>query len=130
MAGGASGAWGSAGRQAGGSGSQHDITQGAATGGTFSAGNYTLCYADGALGRTPPSLGTVRISARKTYGSTVSFAGTEFSSTGLKNGETVGSVSLASVGAAPTAGVAGSPYDITASAATGGTFKAGNYTTS
>ena len=37
------------------------------------------------------------------------------------------SSSLASSGAAATANVAGSPYAITASAASGGTFTAGNY---
>src|ERR1019366_5045318 len=63
----------------------------------------------------------------KTYGSTVSFSGSEFTSSGLKNGEMVGSVSLASAGAVATAGVAGSPYVITASAATGGSFNVGNY---
>ncbi|MCF8052482.1 MAG: hypothetical protein K9L59_14665 [Desulfobacterales bacterium] len=95
------------------------------------AGNYTvngtaLTTAD----ITPAPLGIAANSISKTYGSTVSFTGSEFSSTGLKNGETVGSVNLASAGTAPTAGVAGSPYDITASSATGGTFNAANYTIS
>jgi hypothetical protein len=63
----------------------------------------------------------------KVYGDTLTFAGTEFSASGLQNGETIGSVTLASLGAAPTASVAGSPYAISASNATGGTFDAGNY---
>ncbi|MCK9364824.1 MAG: hypothetical protein M0P74_14650, partial [Syntrophales bacterium] len=115
---------------AGVAGSPYDITASAATGGTFTAGNYTISYVDGALGVTPAPLGIAANSASKTYGSAVSFTGSEFSSNGLKNGETVGSVSLASLGAVATAGVADSPYDITASAATGGTFNAGNYTIS
>jgi hypothetical protein len=54
---------------------------------------------------------------------------TAFTSTGLQNGETIGSVTLASTGAVATATVAGSPYAITPSAATGGTFTLGNYAT-
>ena len=54
----------------------------------------------------------------------------QFSSNGLQNGETIGSVTLACGGGDTTAGVAGSPYTITPGAATGGTFVAGNYTIS
>ncbi len=66
----------------------------------------------------------------KTYGQTVAFASgsTAFSSTGLQYGETIGSVTLACSGGDPTAPVSGSPYTITPSAATGGTFNANNYT--
>ena len=66
-------------------------------------------------------------SSGKTYGQTVSFAGTEFTSntpdasSGLVNGDTIASVSLASPGAAATAHVSGSPYTITATAAVAGT---------
>ena len=66
----------------------------------------------------------------KTYGQTVTFAGTEFTTSGLQNGETVGSATLTSAGAVSTAHVAGSPYAITASAASGGTFTAGDYSIS
>jgi len=68
--------------------------------------------------------------ATKTYGQTVNFAGNEFTSAGLQNGETVGSVTLTSAGAINTANVAGSPYSITPSAATGGTFNPANYSIS
>ncbi len=115
---------------AGVAGGPYAITASAASGGTFNAGNYTISYVDGALGVTPAPLGIAANSTSKIYGDTLSFTGTEFSSTGLKNGETIGSVSLASTGAAASAGVAGSPYVITASAASGGTFNAGNYTIS
>ena len=65
----------------------------------------------------------------KTYGQTVTFAGTEFTSSALQNGETIGSVTLNSAGAAATANVnaAASPYAIIAGAASGGTFNPANY---
>ena len=63
----------------------------------------------------------------KNYGQTLTFNGSEFTSSGLKNGETIGSVTLTSAGTAPGANVAGSPYTITPSLATGGTFNANNY---
>jgi hypothetical protein len=53
---------------------------------------------------------------------------TQFTSSGLQNGETIGSVTLACSGGAGTAAVASSPYIITPSLATGGTFNAANYT--
>ena len=68
--------------------------------------------------------------AAKTYGSTLNFAGTAFTSTGLVAGETIGSVSLASTGADSGAVVAGSPYAITPSggvAAAGSNFLPANY---
>src|SRR5207248_9661592 len=57
----------------------------------------------------------------KTYGATFTFTGSEFTtgSGQLVNGDTVTTVMLASPGAAPTATVSGSPYDITPSAAVG-----------
>src|SRR5206468_1597838 len=58
-------------------------------------------------------------STSKTYGQTVTFAGTEFTTSGLVNGDSVTSVTLSSSGAAATAPVAGSPYAIVASNATG-----------
>ena len=115
---------------AGVAGSPYDIKASAASGGSFNTGNYSISYVDGALGVIPAPLGIVANSTSKTFGSTITFNGTEFSSTGLKNGETIASVSLTSAGAVATAGVAGSPYDITPGAASGGTFSAGNYTIS
>jgi gliding motility-associated-like protein len=55
----------------------------------------------------------------KTYGSAFTFTGTEFTVTGLANGDAVTSVTLTSAGAPATAGVAGSPYPITPGAAVG-----------
>jgi filamentous hemagglutinin family protein len=108
-------------------GSPFAITASNATGGTFDAGNYAITYQDGALTVSRAALTVTADNRTKRYGETVTFAGTEFTASGLANGETVGSVTLASAGAAPTASVAGSPYAITASNATGGTFDAGNY---
>ncbi|MDO8787735.1 MAG: YDG domain-containing protein, partial [Sulfuritalea sp.] len=63
----------------------------------------------------------------KVYGDVLSFAGTEFLASGLKNSQTVGDVTLASGGAAAIANVGGSPYAISASAAKGGSFNSANY---
>jgi hypothetical protein len=68
------------------------------------------------------------INQSKVYGSTFTFAGNEFSATGLKNGEIVVSVNLASLGAAATAGVADSPYAITIANPGGTNFDPSNYT--
>jgi len=112
------------------SGSPYSIVPSAATGGTFTPGNYAITYTNGTLTISPALLGITATNRSKTYGQTVTFAGTEFTSSGLQNSETVGSVTLASPGAVATASVAGSPYNITPSAATGGTFTPGNYTIS
>lgn len=112
---------------AGVAGSPYAITATGATGGTFDAANYTLSYVNGALTITPATLTITANDASKTFGQTTTFAGTEFTATGLQNGETVGSVALTSLGAAATATVTGSPYAITPAAATGGTFSAANY---
>ena len=90
--------------------------------------NYIISYVNGLLTVNTAPLGITANSRGKTYGQTVTFAGTEFMPTGLQNLETVGSVMLTSAGAAATASVAGSPYSIVPSAATGGTFTPGNYT--
>ena len=54
----------------------------------------------------------------KTYGTTYNFLGTEFTDTGLLNGDTVTGVNLASAGAVA-ATVPVGPYAITATGATG-----------
>ncbi len=102
-----------------------------ATNGAATVYGYSLASstASGNVGEITPAALTVTASdASKTYGQTVSFGGTEFTSSGLQGGETIGSVSLASAGAVAGANVPGSPYAITSSNATGGTFSTGNYT--
>ena len=108
-------------------GSPYAITASAATGAGFTAGDYNITYVPGALTVGQAALTVTANSTSKTYGQTVSFAGTEFTTSALQNGEAVSSVSLASAGAVNTAHVAGSPYAITASAATGAGFTAGDY---
>ncbi len=67
----------------------------------------------------PAALTITADDATKTYGDTVTFAGTEFTTSGLLGSDSVDSVTLNSAGAAATATVAGSPYAIVASAAVG-----------
>ena len=90
--------------------------------------NYTISYVNGNLTVTPAALTITANSTTKTYGQTVTFAGTAFTTSGLVNSDSVASVSLSSTGAAATATVAGSPYAIIASGAVGSGL--GNYTIS
>ena len=89
--------------------------------------NYAITYVSGALTVNRANLTVTANDATKGYGQTVAFNGTEFTSSGLRNGETIGSVALSSAGAAAGANVNGSPYAIVASTASGGTFNSGNY---
>ena len=107
-------------------GSPYAISASSAVGSGLS--NYTITYDLGQLTVNRAALTITANSSNKTYGQTTSFAGTEFSTNGLVNGDTVTSVSLSSSGAAATAGVAGSPYAIAASSAAGTGL--GNYTIS
>jgi len=106
------------------------IAASGATGGTFDTDNYVTSYTDGVLSVTPAILVITADNAIKTYGDTHTFDGTAFTASGLRNGETIGQVTEASLGAAVTASVAGGPYAIVASGAAGGTFDAANYVTS
>ena len=91
-------------------------------------GNYTITYVDGELTVNPAPLTITADDRSKVYGQTVVFAGTEFTTSGLLNADSVTSVTLASAGAPATATVAGSPYAIVPSAAVGTGL--GNYTIS
>ena len=107
----------------------YTITPSAATGGTFSVANYTITYATGALTVNPAALTVTASAQSKTYGATLVLGTSAFTTSGLQNGETVGSVTLAASGS-PTgtaATAAAGPYTITPSAATGGTFTPANY---
>ena len=114
--------------QAGVVGSPYDITPSAATGGTFNAANYAITYTKGLLTISPAPLIITANSSGKTFGQSTTFGSTEFTASGLQNGETIGSVTLTSDGAAAQAGVIGSPFAIIPSAATAGTFTTTNYT--
>jgi hypothetical protein len=87
-------------------------------------GNYTILTNGGTLTVTQASLTVTASSTSKTYGQTLNFAGTEFGTAGLVNGDTVTTVSLSSDGAASTAAVAS--YNIIPSGAVGTGL--GNYT--
>jgi hypothetical protein len=77
---------------------------------------------------SPAPLTITAQDASKVYGQTPVLSG--FDASALVNGEIVGSVTLSSAGQVATASVAGSPYAIAPSAATGGTFTPGNYSIS
>ena len=85
----------------------------------LTASNYVFSYTNGVLEVTNAPLTVSANDTNKTYGQTVTFAGTEFSSSGLLNGDTVSSVTLSSSGAEAAASVAGSPYDINVTNASG-----------
>jgi len=90
--------------------------------------NYTIITHYGTLTVSKAPLAITANTAHKAYGQTLTFAGTEFTTSGLMNGDAVTSVTLTSTGAAATATVAGSPNTIVASAATGTGLS--NYTVS
>ena len=98
-------------------GSPYPIIPSAAVG--TGLANYTITYVNGALTVTAATLTITANDQTKTYGTTLTFAGTEFTATGLAPGDTVTAVTLISAGAPATATVAGSPYPITPSAAVG-----------
>ena len=80
-------------------GSPYPITPSAAVG--TGLANYTISYVAGALSVNPAPLTVTADDATKTYGETVTFAGTEFTAIGLQNSDTVASVTLDSAGAPP-----------------------------
>ena len=105
-------------------GSPYSIVSSAAVG--TGLGNYTITYANGTLTVNQKPLTITATNRSKTYGDTVTFAGTEFTAVGLVGSDGVTSVTLTSAGAAGSATVAGSPYSIVSSAAVGTGL--GNYT--
>ncbi len=105
----------------------YSIVPSAATGGTFQAANYTITYATtGILTVNPGPLTVTANNVVKTYGQTLTFAGTEFTTSGLANSDTVTSVTLVS-GGTPALAAAGN-YAITPSNAIGSGLT--NYTIS
>jgi hypothetical protein len=110
-------------------GSPYIVTASNAAGGGFSAANYSTTYVSGALAVTPAPLTVTANNAVKTYGQSVTFGPMAFTSTGLRNGDTIVGVTETSLGALATAAVAGSPYTIVPSNAVGGTYVSSNYTT-
>ncbi|PAW64012.1 MAG: hypothetical protein B9S38_16810 [Verrucomicrobiia bacterium Tous-C4TDCM] len=96
--------------------------------GGSAAVNYTLGSLTGSVAIISPANLTITANNRsKTYEQLLNFGSgaTQFTSNGLRNGESIDSVTLTCAGGAASA--AASTYPITPSAATGGTFSAGNY---
>jgi hypothetical protein len=80
-------------------------------------GNYNVTLNTGTLTVLPKALSITAHNALKILGATLTFAGTEFTASGLVNLDTVTSVTLSSAGTAPGAGVG--PYEILANDAIG-----------
>lgn len=85
------------------------------------APDYTLIeYTDGVYTVAKVPLTVTAKSWSKTYGDAITLAGaSDFTSSGLVNGDGIASVTLTTSGAVGTAGVAGSPYSVVPSAAVG-----------
>ena len=83
----------------------YTITPSAATGGTFNAANYSITYAVGSLAVVPATLLVTASSQSKIYGQALAFGNgsTLFTSHGLQNGETIGTVTLTVTGNGATA---------------------------
>jgi len=107
----------------------YTITPSAATGGTFNAANYNITYNTGTLTVNTAALKITASPQSKTYGQTLTFGSgsTLFTSSGLSNNETIGSVTLAVSGNGGAATTAVGTYTITPSAATGGSGTEANY---
>ncbi len=106
------------------------VTPSAAAGGSFTASNYSISYATGNIIVGAKALTITASNVNKVYGQVLTGATglTSFTSTGLENGETIGSVTLAyGTGATANAAVGAYTGSVTPSAATGGTFTAANY---
>lgn len=97
--------------------------------GAYTAANYAITYVAGVLTVVPASLVVTADSATKPFGAPLTFTGLEFTTTGLKNGETAGSATITSVGAVSSAVPTSATYAIVASNLTGGTFTPANYVT-
>jgi filamentous hemagglutinin family protein len=94
-------------------------------GGTFAASNYSINYRNGILKVKPAPMVVTAANDTKLFGSKDDI--TAFTVNGLVNGDSVGAFKISSPGAPASASVAGSPYPITLSEASGGTFVASNY---
>jgi gliding motility-associated-like protein len=93
--------------------------------------NYTFVYQPGTLTVTAAPLTITANNKGKAFGQAISggAGSTEFTSTGLVNSETIGSVTI-TYGTGAAAGAPANTYtgSVVPSAATGGSFDAGNYT--
>jgi hypothetical protein len=109
-------------------GTQSISVFGALTLGGAASPNYTLSGASGSVTITAAALSITANNDSKAYGDTKTYGpgSTAFSSSGLQNGETIGSVTITASGGTAATDPVGS-YTLTPSAAVGGTFAPGNY---
>ncbi len=118
-AGGAAGAYPNAGT--------FTITEGTLT----DTGGYTIDFTTGTLTVNKANLTITASNVSGNYGSVSLNGATGFTSNGLESGDTIGSVTLSTNATLSTSGhynvSGGTPWTITPSAATGGTFSASNY---
>lgn len=105
------------------------------TGGLYSTSQngYDISYAPGSVTITPAAVVvsplTVKANnASKTYGTTLNFAGTEFTPVGLLNGDTITGVTLTSAGAVNTANAGSYSINVTPGSEVFGQGLASNYT--
>ncbi|MDN5284873.1 MAG: hypothetical protein JWR38_1147 [Mucilaginibacter sp.] len=107
------------------------VTASAANGGTFTPTNYAIDYIAGNIVVNKAALTITANNKGKAFGSALTGGpgSIDFTSTGLVNAETIGSVTITyGVGAAANAAVGAYLGSIVPSAATSGTFNAANYT--
>jgi gliding motility-associated-like protein len=81
--------------------------------------NYIVINANGILTVGQKALNITANDQNKTYGDPFNFTGSEFTSTGLTNGDAINNVVLTSTGAAASATASTTPYNIDLSTATG-----------
>ncbi|WP_237722146.1 cadherin-like beta sandwich domain-containing protein [Sediminibacterium roseum] len=110
------------------------ITPSAATGGTFNTNNYSISYIAGDLTVNAAALTVTATNVAKTYGATLTggAGSTAFTSTGLVNAETIGSITIVYEGGGGNGNTTTDPVGlytnkVIPSAATGGTFTSTNY---
>jgi autotransporter-associated beta strand protein len=99
----------------------------------FKVANYMVIRYPADYVITPAPLTITALPQSKAYGDTLALGTTAFVAAGLRNGETVGSVTLTATAGPPDGTAAGDPagaYTLAPSAATGGTFTESNYTIS
>ncbi len=110
----------------------YTITPSAATGGTFTASNYSITYNTGTLTVDPKALTITADPVTKPFGDTLASpvtGSTAFSSDGLVGSETIDSVTITYGAGADSGAVAGTYVDqVTPSSAVGGSFDIANYT--
>jgi uncharacterized repeat protein (TIGR03803 family) len=108
----------------------YPIVPSQASGGTFNTSNYSITYSNGTLTVTQALMTVTANNQTKTNGQTLVFgnASTQFTVTGLHNGDTIGTVILSDPNNGGAAPAPVGTYPLVPSQASGGTFNPGNYT--